>query len=117
MYQYKVLFSLRNPLHKILAKVFPQNPCLLLSLHVSKGEHGNRSQDIVLPTGHVIPKGRVNPHWIAELKLGNGAGYVWGRSLFLAKNALTRPIGSGIRKPWQFGLTQNANRVPYSDGT
>lgn len=62
---------------------------------------------------------------ILNIKFGNGAGYIWGMDLFFAINIHARSdtwqrmipsFSPSHRKPFQFGLTRNANKVPYIDG-
>ena len=107
MYKHRVLFSLPD-----FTGMLPYGK-QLLALHFTKG---NKSEAWMYQ-GKLRPA--IDPHWILNLNIGNGAGYIWGRSLYLAYNCLAMKAGlhSGLRKKWAMGLTQNANIVPYSDGT
>lgn len=44
---------------------------------------------------------------------GRGAGYIGGATLFFARNC-ARPENRYVPVPFQFGITRNANAVPYT---
>jgi hypothetical protein len=112
MYSHKILFKIRNPLHR--PNGFFDS---LLKVHVFKSEH--------------VGLGGLEPHWMVEVSLGRGAGYPWGRAVYVARDCFARLMwgeehkdryhyqygknGQGDRLPWQVGYTGNANLVPYVD--
>jgi hypothetical protein len=117
MYKHRVLFKIPNPFHRP-GDFFST----LLSVHLTTNEYGLKGYS---PTG---------TRWAFEIMFGTGAGYIWGRTLFLA-HALPLAQGAKYRRDfpwpfwehmsfgkmfnrpaWQMGFTQCAPRVPYVDG-
>lgn len=110
MYSHKILFRIPNP----IPRAFFDS---LLKVHVFSDEH--------------VGIGGMEPHYVVEVAFGRGAGYRFGRTLYLAHDCFARKAwgeehndrfhyqygasGQGVRIPWQFGITNNANMIPYSD--
>lgn len=127
-YKHRVLFKIPNPFHRV--GDFFSN---LVAVHLTTNEWGLK--------GYVHKDGTRSKHGrIGKLVVvfGRGAGYNWGRSLFVAyglylasaaKYAKDFPypfwenihFGGLKNQPakvaWQMGFTQNANQVPYVDGS
>lgn len=121
MYKHNVLFSIRNPWHRE-GDFFSH----LVQLSITDN------------TTHT-PCDRLFPRWKVEVRLGRGAGYVWGRTLYLACNLFYPEattyrthvkyhwwehipfggVGRGGRSQqrYQIGYTYNSNLVPYVDGS
>lgn len=120
MYKHRVLYKLRNP----------------------RRREGNSLSYLVrvwlTDNSFTTIKGNLFPRWKLEVVLGNGAGCVWGRTLYLACN-LFYPIATTYRRHfkyhwwehlafggvgrggrslrrYQVGYTANSNLVPYVDG-
>ncbi len=53
--------------------------------------------------------------WVLRVDLGRGAGYIWGRTLFVSRYG-ARTASSPVQLPGGFiiGFTRNANAVPYT---
>lgn len=90
----RVLFQIDNPIVETCGNPYKLRsiPCLL-SVHIETH----------------------NEQWSLDIRLGRGAGYILGRSLYIARNCQDRsaPLHSRKRKPLQIGFTQNANIIPY----
>lgn len=120
MYKHRVLFKIRNPFHR-------PGDCFSDLVKV-----------MVTDNSFTTIHDQLFPRWKLEVVLGRGAGYVWGRTLYLACN-LFYPTAATYRQHtkyhwwehiafggigrggqsvqrWQAGFTYNANLVPYVDG-
>jgi hypothetical protein len=53
--------------------------------------------------------------FVVEVKVGKGAGYKNGSTLYLATNCFTRDRAFNARKPIQIGWSRFVERVPYAD--
>ncbi len=64
-----------------------------------------------------LDKGIKPRQYSLKLILGNGAGYIWGATFFIALNCPNMKLHGALKwmrpKLIQFGLTRNANAVPY----
>lgn len=122
MYKHLTLFKIPNPFHR--EGDFFSN---LLQVTVTDNSFTYKVQD--------TNNKRLLPRWKLEVRLGRGAGYKWGRTLYLACNlfyntAASYPTkydhwwehitlsgrGKDGRTRWQIGYTNNSNMVPYVDG-
>ena len=126
-YKHRVLFKIPNPFHR-------EHDGLsnLVSVHLTTNEWGLKG---FVWKGVPSKHGR---HGKLEIRFGRGAGCRWGRSffvaygLYLAKAAQYAEdfpyrfwenihFGRIKERPakvaWQIGFTQNANQVPYVDGS
>jgi hypothetical protein len=55
--------------------------------------------------------------WMVALNFGPGAGYLCGRTAFLARNCKGGDVNKGVAMyvptPWRAAFTGNSNAVPY----
>jgi hypothetical protein len=129
MYKHRVLFKIPNPYAPERKREWGMRN--LIAVHLTTDEQSTGFQK--------LEDGSYNFHsvskWILQIVLGTGAGYIYGRTLYLARH-LNRASAAQYRHPstksweqvevgkptvggrpaWQFGLTKNANIIPYVDG-
>lgn len=94
MYVHRVLLRIPNFLPKMLTEIRSN----LLYIHLATLEENGK-----------VKRGRF------EVSFGNGAGYIWGRSFFIAAGLKKRTRGLD-RVNLQIGFTQDAHSIPYVDG-
>lgn len=63
-------------------------------------------------------RNRMWREWKFSIHFGRGAGYVWGRTFFVARNCKATFLDRAKRNPylpvpWQIGFTDNGNALPY----
>lgn len=109
MYKCKYWVTIRNPFYRVSAEpsTFRSVP-YLVRIRLTRGDYG------IGLVGKPI-----HSHWIFELVFGRGAGYILGRTLYLARNIRNRFIDAEDNRPripLKIGFTQNANIIPCSDG-
>ena len=111
-----------NPKHQVLLRI--PNP--LFSTRKGGFRNVRNLLRISLTTRPaVMCKDLINPErllkvrpaaWLFQVDLGNGAGYILGRSFFIGnhcRNDGSKSVSMYVDQPLRFGFTNNWNKLPW----